>query len=718
MDLLWGSPVWVIPLCLLLGLVYAWAMHGYKPLPGIGLRYTVLLWALRTLTVALVALLCLEPQWQRTVREVQPPLVVVAVDLSKSMSHSGLQAKYLRELALKIQDKCKGRFRLEWVGFGQRAQALNLRDSSSFAFRQSVTNTEPLNQWTQEHLGNAPLAAWILVSDGHFNQGRHPAELFGQGQVPCYTVAWGKEGAFARYWNLGQPTYPRRVPAQSQFEVEIPLEGIWSSGHPLELTCTVQSPGTDQAQVQTLQVRPGSGAFRQTLRWRPSVGEPGIYTMKIRGICNPCPPGADQSKSNIQEKTFYVESIKTQQHVRILGLAPHPDIGVLRHVLEQSQTYRVTVAYGLKGLQDAATADDADLYCLHQWPALGADPLANKYLDQLEARGKAQWWLGGPRSDWTLWPYAKLVPRINPTPVLARPNPVWNAFTLGPSQMQGLTKVPPLTVWTQSPTTLPASQVVLYQQWGGLQTQRPLWTVDYQSGSPRAYLWAEGLWRWRLSPQAPEAENASGPLPHLVLQTAALLLGGREQESFEVHPVQSVFHEHETVLLEGSSRNAEGSFDNQAPVRLDLMSGSRVLYQGPMEPSGLGYSFSAGWLPPGTYQYLATATRNGLPCRSRGTFGVSSYDLELRLGGSQRALLESLSRPQKALFRTVSSTDPGHLETVAEDLLQHMTKHPNLKPSSAQVVVTTDWLTWEVIWWLLGLLLALEWLIFKALGGQ
>jgi hypothetical protein len=97
---------------------------------------------------------------------------------------------------------------------------------------------------------------------------------------------------------------------------------------------------------------------------------------------------------------------------------------------------------------------------------------------------------------------------------------------------------------------------------------------------------------------------------------------------------------------------------------------------------------------------------------------VSSYDLELRLGGSQRALLQSLSRPQKALFRTVSSTDPGHLETVAEDLLQHMTKHPNLKPSSAQVVVTTDWLTWEVIWWLLGLLLALEWLIFKALGGQ
>lgn len=151
----------------------------------------------------------------------------------------------------------------------------------------------------------------------------------------------------------------------------------------------------------------------------------------------------------------------------------------------------------------------------------------------------------------------------------------------------------------------------------------------------------------------------------MILQTISLLLSGRESDRFEAKPVKAVFNETENVVFEASSRNASGEFENSAPLVLQISSENKVLYEGAMTPSGMGYTLSAGRWVPGTYQYTATLARNGIAAVRKGTFAVSQYDLESGSGLANQALMNQLSALHGGLARQAEipktlPAAPGH----------------------------------------------------------
>lgn len=106
-------------MALVVGLAYAWAMHGRRPLPGIHRAWRVLLWTLRTLTIGIVVLLCFDPQWLGMDRQVDAPLIVVALDQSRSMENTGLQPEEVFDFGQQIRQKLGKEYRVEILGFGQ-----------------------------------------------------------------------------------------------------------------------------------------------------------------------------------------------------------------------------------------------------------------------------------------------------------------------------------------------------------------------------------------------------------------------------------------------------------------------------------------------------------------------------------------------------------------------------------------------------------------------
>ncbi|MFM8838219.1 MAG: hypothetical protein ACKOHH_06270, partial [Bacteroidota bacterium] len=195
---MWGSPWWVIPLAILVGLGYAWTMHGKRPLPDIQRFWRVLLWTLRALAVTMIVLLCFEPQWLSMERQVDPPLVVVALDQSRSMERTGQRAEAMLSFGQDLRQKLGKEYRVEILGFGDEVIPYpSIRSTSSdrqpaFNFRGAATNPDGLRSWVDEQMGQNPVSAWVLVSDGQFNQGADPLYLLDKDKAPIYTLTCGQ----------------------------------------------------------------------------------------------------------------------------------------------------------------------------------------------------------------------------------------------------------------------------------------------------------------------------------------------------------------------------------------------------------------------------------------------------------------------------------------------------------------------------------------------
>jgi hypothetical protein len=709
-----------------------------------------LLWSLRALAVTIIVLLCFEPQWLSMERQVDPPLIVVALDQSRSMERTGQRPEEVLSFGQKLRQKLGKAYRVEILGFGDEVfpyssiRSTNSDRQPAFKFQGAATNADGLRSWVDEQMGQNPVSAWVVVSDGQFNQGADPLYLLDKDQAPIYTLTCGQPTANQPYWSLGTPTAPIRVPAESSFEIATTVQGLLKGSAELRLellslglAASTVGNGQEITVADQARVNPGSSLFSSTIRLKASVGKPGIYAFKVRGVLEGISTGSivKPFPNPTEERLVYVEAVETLRRIQILALAPHPDLGVLRQTLEETLNYRVELIYGLQGLEQAAKEGLADLYILHQWPSVDAGPARNPWLEQIYKQGKPLWFLGGARSQWASWPgnAQSQNASVSSNSVSPALNKSWNAFAISAQDEQMLRRLPPLTVWASGPSTFPQNQTLLYRQIGSIHSERPLWTIDYQTNPSRAYLWGEGLWRWRLacmnSEESTKINSDKRPLAvheRLILQTVSLLLSGRESDRFEAKPVQAVFNETENVVFEASSRNASGEFENSPSLELQISSANKVLYKGTMNPSGMGYSLGAGRWAPGTYQYTATLTRNGIAAVRKGTFAVSPYDLESGSGLANQSLMNQLSTLHGGLARQAKSPDSSsngsgsmsNLDHAVDDFAKHIFDNPVIKPSSYQVSQVTEWVSWPLLWIFLWSIMGLEWVLYRALGGK
>ena len=721
LDLGWGSLLWVLPLSAAAGLAWAWAKHGRRLPNQPSRRARIWLGTLRGLAVFLLVLLCFDPTWIREERTVQPPRVVLVLDQSQSMNRPGVSAEAIRSFASDFIQELRGTHQVDVVGFGAEADRLNPSQPGSVRLDQSLSSTEPLAKWAADQAGSESVAAWVLVSDGLFNAGMEPRSFFANFQSPVLTLGCGADQGQEPTWTLGSPSIPERVEAHSDLEVEIPVRGHRMKGQTLQIEALISTGSSPPILAERRVWQPGSGSFQQNLSFKISIGEEGLYTIRFRGRSVSSLDRAGKALES-PEKLAFVEAVRTKKRLVLLAKAPHPDLGVLRSILEKTKNHEVQLGYGLEGLRKAVADPAADLYIWHQWPSANPEPGESDLLQKIQQKGQPLWWMGGASSDWKGWPEGRptgSVPMVQVLPVL---NDRWNAFLPGGQLAEGIRRLPPLTAPAVGPLESPVGTTLLYQQKERIPTQRPLWVVEYRSRPARAYLWGEGLWRWRL---AMDSENRSGtresivtnPLESLVLNTVSLLLGGQASERLEIRPVRPVFNETQAVLLEGSLRNGQGEFDNQSTLRLQLFQKDRLVRDAAMVPEGLGYRLDLGRLAAGIYRYTATTSVNGQPLVKNGVLAVQSFGMENPGEPGDQPLLQNLAKQSGGTYLTMKAWDAKSQAVALKLFSQKIKNHPSIRSESSLDLVSTPWLQSFWIWVVISLLLGTEWLLARALGG-
>ncbi|MEZ4761566.1 MAG: hypothetical protein R2810_17530, partial [Flavobacteriales bacterium] len=126
MSLTTAHSLWLAPLCLLLGVAYAWWLYrrGDDRFAW-GPRLALLLGVLRALVVSALAFFLLEPMVRTMVREVRRPVIVIAHDGSRSLTLAGdtaaLKSTYEDALA-DLADRLGEAYTVRTFTYGERVR--------------------------------------------------------------------------------------------------------------------------------------------------------------------------------------------------------------------------------------------------------------------------------------------------------------------------------------------------------------------------------------------------------------------------------------------------------------------------------------------------------------------------------------------------------------------------------------------------------------------
>ena len=712
-DVIFQSSPWWILVCLLVGVVYAFAMYqplsrlagsGGATVGGFDKRTTYGLAALRFVVVSLLCFLLLNPLIRSLRTLTEKPKVVLAIDNSESVAVAGRPAlnRALASLqAIRQQLTAKG---LD-VSVRTFGDTVTNTDLTQIPFTQRTTNLSGLLSGIRSDYEGRNLTDVVLVSDGIVNQGISPT--FGQYPFTVQTVGLGD-------------TIPKR---------DIQLKGIVANriaylGNQFPVQAEVVSNGFEGQNATVVLRQNGKELGRQSVSFKgndsfdqvtfqTTATQKGVQHYVVEVLPQ---PGEFSTRNNRQD--VYLDVIDGKEKVLLLALTPHPDVKALRNLLEKNLNYEVDVRI-ITGSAEATVATDRsptdkayDLLILHQLPDNGGvgNAVVQKYLTK---NTPVLFVLGnqsaiGPFN--TLNAVMQVSAQSNQSDkVTGVFNPDFKQLNLDPARLEILGKLPPIAVPYGDFKLQPGSEVVLWQQVGSVRTTKPLLAINVTAGSDRtrktAVLAGEGLWAWRLEEYA--LTDKQDVVDELMQKVIQLISVKEDRRKLRVYPIRNEFTAGEKVVFETELYNDiyERLYDK--PVRLDISDEKGVTRSYNYTPTVANSRFEISRLPQGAYRFRAAVSVNGKAEQSAGQFVVRDLQLEALNTTADHGLLRQLAQQTGGQFYGPGRTD---------DLVRNLT----VRPHPARLTSTEEMneiINWRWLFFVILTLATAEWGLRKFYGG-
>ena len=637
-SITWG-PVsgWWAPVCLLLGLLYAWLLYR-KPV-NLSNRLRYMLFAVRALAVFIISLLLMAPLVKSVSYKPQKPLVLILQDNSESI-------RLFTPSTIKKVSPTGGDLEgaldslRQTLGDNYEVHEFNfdsgLHDGLSGKFNGRQTNISAALKQLNDRYVNQNIGALILATDGLYNQGSDPQYEARNFKTTFYTVALG-DTTPKRDLLIANVNYNKTAFLGNDFVVDILTEAYQSKGETMRLSIT-----EDGRQVAAQNIPVSSDAFQKTVSIKLNADRKGIRKFNIS-----IAPIKNELSAQNNSETIYVEVLDTKQKVLLVYNSPHPDIQVIKQGIESNRNYEVKAIL----LSDIGSIKPSDysLLILHQ-----LTPGSSGILQNLLAKSKIPvWYMLGEQSDLPDLNNRQKAVQISPgreemQEVFARPTPEFSLFTLSDSTRLKISAFPPLLAPFGTYTTkLPANQVLLQQKIGEIATNYPLLAFTDDGGRRTGVLTGEGLWRWQLAEY--KAYGNHNALEELLNQSVQYLTADANRQQFRVYPAKTVFDEGENVILNAELYNDALELINTPDVKIDLKSdsGSADSYRGYsflFTRNGQAYQLDAGALPSGEYTYTAATKVGNRPYTATGQFTVKALNLETRQSAANHLLLNNIAK--------------------------------------------------------------------------
>ena len=684
------SSVWLLLLCFLAGAVYAGILYFRIPRGDYPGWLLILLAVLRFLSVSAIAFLLTSPLIRIVEESVQKPVILIGVDNSASV-RMGKDSLFNKDsLPGRIADLCerlKVKYQPELFSFGER-----ISKGFNGTYDEKETDISAFLNEISGRYYNRNVGALILATDGIFNSGTDPYYASRHLTFPVYTIALGdtnlRKDIFIR-----QIRCNKRVYMGSPFPVQVFFEMDKTLGVPASL---VIKQGEKTLAKKEIRATSDQFSGKTDFMLEPS----GTGVQKFSVTISPV-DGEASILNNRQE--FFVEVLESKEKIAILYDLFHPDVNAMHQALEQSERYEVD-QFALRN-SSLFAPEKYDLIILNQVPSIssGFD------LGPLMKSGKSILFILGSQSDINAFNQlnAGLIisaARLSFTEARPALNPDFTLFTLPADFCETINDWPPLLAPFGLYQYGPMTDKLFTQKIASAVTNIPLFLLNPGPQRKIGIIAGENLWRWRLFDYF--THSNFGLFDEVITKTVQYLMVKDDRSFFRVN-VNPTIRENENIRMEAQVYNASYERITDPEVTITIENEERKAFPFTFSKSEDGYYLNAGFFPPGTYTYVATANSGKLRYTRKGSFIVTPVNIEsLRLIADHGLLLRIAAAHDGKMIRPEEMDNLLKLIREREDI--HSVSYTSRHFSD---LVGNMWFFLTIL-----VLLAVEWLIRKRNG--
>jgi len=691
--LILSTPWWYLLFCILTGAFYAWLMYRKEPLLNDLSKWTGrLIISTRFLMVSLLAFLLLGPMIRTFRREVEKPIIILALDESKSIINSKdsiSRKEQIKNDFEKINSALKSDYDVRQFAFGD-----HVSENIGYNFQDRSSNFTQLYNYLDVQFANRNVGAIVMATDGLFNEGANPVYGPARLKVPVYSLALG-DSTVRKDVFISRVNHNKIAFLGNNFPLEVMVDAKQAAGSRSILTVE-----EDSLIVFSRALEISGSNYHSSIPAFIDAKSKGIHHYKIKLSA----VEGELTLINNQYDVF-VEVVEQKQKVLVLFAAPHPDIAVLRQSIESNLNYEITI---VKADEFTGRVGDYNLLILHNIPSATGNESA--LLGKINETGVSTWSILGASTQINAFNNGKFGINISQAngqlnDVQASPVENFSLFTVSDELLAAIKTWPPL----KSPFGVYQASTNIYtllnQKIGIVNTAQPLLLFSENAGRKQAVLAGEGLWRWRLSDYN---DHGNHVLSQELILSIVQYLSVKENRSPFKFIAKTNYKENESLIFDAQLYNQSEQLINQpdVSVRIYNKAGKEFLFT--MSKTDKAYTLNAGVFPIGNYRFKAEVKLGDKILSQQGEFSVSALQIETALTVADHQLLHALAAQTGGAVYY-----PGQVD----DLIQKLKSNENLKPLSFMHKKLEDLLNEPWFFFLLIVLISTEWFIRKRAGS-
>lgn len=658
-----------------------WKFQQDSPLSITQVR---LLAGLRFLSVFLIAVLLLKLAVQHIKHQTQQPELIIGVDNSASLADFDQE---VNQTVASLQDELKS-FTPKVLYFEEPSQntdsiSFNGKRSDYSGFIEKVTNK----------YGTADIGALVLLGDGIFNAGIDPVYASEKLNFPIYTIGLGDTLAHtdAAIQNVSVNS---TAFLDTNFPVEIDLNFTQAAG---EIVTLVIKDGNKTLYSRAIRILSENYFFTESVLLKPEDTGIAHYTIQIDEI------GGEQNLAN-NNYEFSVNVISDKQKILLLAHGAHPDLGAISSALAPITKYETELitGYPTGGLDFS----EYDLVIVHQLP--DNDPRSINLLEQLTKSRRPSLFILGKNSVVSRFNNLQTGIEIRTNNSFEQTTPTINTqfshFKLDFESLKALQGFPPLlspfgNVQADSWVEPLANQTIQ-----NVETSRPLIAFGKKEGRKLGFILGEGIWRWRIHSYLNDRSHHL--FDDLIQKTVNYLILKLNEDNFNLY-WEDEYLEDQPVTIQAELFNESFELVNESDVEIDLNDQNGKNYHAMFDKSGDKYLLNLGILPPGEYAFKAQTQLGTSEYTEEGHFVVSKIQQELTNTQADFQVLNQIATKTGGSFI---------LPNEVESLIEKLNATNQLSTRKLEQQVYQELLSMKWVFFIILLLLALEWFLRKYWG--
>ena len=576
-------PFYYSIICILLGVVFAYFLYiNERLLQSKTLR--VLLFAIRTIFVGILAVLLLSPLIKSFSNTTENPIVIIAQDVSESIADSTFDL--LSNLSSQLTDFDVHKFSFsEDVETGFQTSNIGVKTDYSSLFSD-----------LENRFSNRNVAGIILASDGCYNSGNNP--IFSQFDFPIYSIALGdtsvKQDVLVRKVTNNDIAFLGNI-----FPLEVAVSAVKLKGKKSKLS--VWNKGVE---LYSEQILFDSNDDYKIINMKLEAKDIGLQAYKI--VLSEV-----KGEKNIENNIFtsYIDVIDSRYNVLILKDKSHPDLASYISAIEKNKNYNIEIK----------TIDEVNDFNKYQLVVLsGVSQIPSILIDK-----NIPLILFGSLNFSSDLSSVKFVQKGSIEEIRVVQNELFSKFTFSPELLNLIQDAPPLYGVFGKYELNVNIDVVLKKKIGAIITESPLLFIEEIENRKVAFFTAEGWWKWKLYDYSINENNDA--FNELFSKLTQYLLLQEDKSKFRIYYEKQVA-EHTNILFDANLYNESYELINNKEIALEIKNESGEVFDFQFSKVNQGYFLDIGILENGHYSFLANVV--GSSVVKSGVFDVKKLQLE------------------------------------------------------------------------------------------